>query len=115
MRILMITSEAVPVAKTGGLADVVSALSYALKKFGHDVRIVMPRYYKINKKDLTPIPGAMGVSAIESIGRKYLNRSSPIPMYRCTSLTTKKVLGVMACTVRRLSPILAIIPSGFRC
>lgn len=61
MRILMITSEAVPFAKTGGLADVVSALSYALKKFGHDVRIVMPRYYKINKKDLTPIPGAMGV------------------------------------------------------
>ena len=62
MRILMITSEAVPFAKTGGLADVVSALSYALKKLGHDVRIVMPRYYRIDKGNLTPIPGAMGVS-----------------------------------------------------
>lgn len=62
MRILMIASEAVPFAKTGGLADVVSALSYALQKLGHDVRIVMPRYYKINKKDLIPIPGAMGVT-----------------------------------------------------
>lgn len=62
MRILMITSEAVPFAKTGGLADVVPALSYALKKLGHDVRIVMPRYYRVNKKDLIPIPGAMGVS-----------------------------------------------------
>ena len=62
MRILMISSEVVPFVKTGGLADVVSALSYALKKLGHDVRIVMPRYYKINKKDLTPIPGAMGIS-----------------------------------------------------
>jgi len=58
----MITSEAVPFAKTGGLADVVPALSYALKKLGHDVRIVMPRYYRVNKKDLIPIPGAMGVS-----------------------------------------------------
>jgi len=47
----MITSEAVPFAKTGGLADVVSALSYALKKLGHDVRIVMPRYYRIDKKN----------------------------------------------------------------
>ncbi|EPF47511.1 glycogen/starch synthase, ADP-glucose type [Treponema vincentii F0403] len=62
MRILMITSEAVPFAKTGGLADVVSALSYSLKKLGHDVRIVMPRYYRIDKKNLTPIPGAMGIS-----------------------------------------------------
>lgn len=62
MRILMITSEATPFAKTGGLADVISALSYALKKLGHDVRIVMPRYYRINKKDLVPLPGAMGVS-----------------------------------------------------
>lgn len=62
MRILMITSEAVPFAKTGGLADVVSALSYALKKIGYDVRIVMPRYYKINRNDLTPLPGALGVS-----------------------------------------------------
>ncbi|MEL3906381.1 MAG: glycogen synthase GlgA [Treponema sp.] len=62
MRILMITSEAVPFAKTGGLADVVSALSYALKKIGYDVRIVMPRYYKINRKDLTPLPGALGVT-----------------------------------------------------
>lgn len=62
MRILMIASEAVPFAKTGGLADVVSALSYALQKLGHDVRIVMPRYYKIDRKDLVPIPGAMGVT-----------------------------------------------------
>ena len=61
MRILMITSEAVPFAKTGGLADVVSALSCALKKLGHEVRIVMPRYYKIDRRHLMPIPGALGV------------------------------------------------------
>ena len=60
MKILMITSEAVPYAKTGGLADMVSALSISLAKLGHDVRIVIPRYYSIDKDSLTLIPGAMG-------------------------------------------------------
>ncbi|MDR1178211.1 MAG: glycogen/starch synthase, partial [Spirochaetaceae bacterium] len=38
MKILMCTSEAVPFAKTGGLADMVSALSLALAKLGHEIR-----------------------------------------------------------------------------
>jgi starch synthase len=61
MKILMVTSEAVPFAKTGGLADAVSALSIALAEQGHDVRIVMPRYYRIDRSKLTLIPGPMGV------------------------------------------------------
>jgi glycogen/starch synthases, ADP-glucose type len=61
MKILMITSEAVPYAKTGGLADAVSALSIALAKQGHDVRIVMPRYYRIDRNKLKLLPGPMGV------------------------------------------------------
>ena len=44
MRILMVASEAVPFAKTGGLADVVGALPRALVRLGHDVDVVMPRY-----------------------------------------------------------------------
>ena len=52
MQILMVASEAVPFVKTGGLADVVSALSKQLKKNGHDVRIVMPRYYRIDRSRL---------------------------------------------------------------
>lgn len=61
MQILMVTSEAVPYAKTGGLADVVSALSKQLKKDGHDVRIVMPRYYGITPVGKKLLPDAMGV------------------------------------------------------
>ena len=61
MNILMVTSEAVPFAKTGGLADAVSALSVALTNLGHDVRIVMPRYYRIDRSKLTIIPGPMAV------------------------------------------------------
>ena len=61
MKILMVSAEAVPFAKTGGLADAVSALSIALHKQGHDVRIVLPRYYNIDKKNLKKLEGPMGV------------------------------------------------------
>ncbi|MEM6295610.1 MAG: glycogen synthase GlgA [Myxococcota bacterium] len=44
MRILQVTSEAVPLAKTGGLADVASGLSRALVAAGDDVRLLMPAY-----------------------------------------------------------------------
>ena len=63
MKILMVSSEAVPYAKTGGLADMVSALSLALARQGHDVRLVLPRYYMINKSELhlEAMEGPMGV------------------------------------------------------
>lgn len=44
MKILMITSEAVPFSKSGGLADVVGALPPALIERGHDARIIVPAY-----------------------------------------------------------------------
>ena len=44
MKILMITSEAVPFSKSGGLADVVGALPPALIQRGHDARIIVPSY-----------------------------------------------------------------------
>ncbi|MCL2233395.1 MAG: glycogen/starch synthase, partial [Treponema sp.] len=63
MKILMATSEAVPYAKTGGLADMVPALSLALARQGHEVCIALPRYYAINRTELElePLEGPMGV------------------------------------------------------
>jgi starch synthase len=49
MKIAFITSEAYPYAKTGGLADVSHALPLALAERGHDVRLIMPRYYAIDR------------------------------------------------------------------
>lgn len=46
MNILFATSEAVPFAKTGGLADVCGALPVALSRLGHQVAVVMPAYRK---------------------------------------------------------------------
>jgi starch synthase len=42
--VLIIGSEALPFAKTGGLADVLGALPSALARLGWDVTLVLPRY-----------------------------------------------------------------------
>jgi starch synthase len=43
----MVSAEAVPYVKTGGLADVIGSLPQALGHFGCDVRIVLPLYQAI--------------------------------------------------------------------
>lgn len=47
LKILFVSPEVSPFIKTGGLADVAGALPRALKKRGHDVRVVLPEYKKI--------------------------------------------------------------------
>jgi starch synthase len=49
LRICFCTSEAVPFAKTGGLADVAGALPAALAEAGCDVRVVLPGYRSIDR------------------------------------------------------------------
>ncbi len=44
MKVLFATSEAHPLAKTGGLADVSGALPVALQEIGIDARVLMPAY-----------------------------------------------------------------------
>ena len=48
LRICFVASEVAPLAKTGGLADVTSALIRHLDDVGHDVRAFMPRYAAID-------------------------------------------------------------------
>ncbi len=50
MKIAMISSECVPYAKSGGLADVVGALPKALTKIGHESIVIMPKYSSINSE-----------------------------------------------------------------
>jgi starch synthase len=63
LNILIAASEVVPFAKTGGLADVVGALPKALRALGHDVRVVMPRYYIVDREKygLKELEGSLGV------------------------------------------------------
>ena len=48
--VLFLSTEVYPFAKTGGLADVSSALPQALRELGHDVRTLMPKYGFIGEK-----------------------------------------------------------------
>ena len=63
LKIMMIASEAVPFAKTGGLADVVGALPKVLQERGHEVIVVMPKYASIDyvRHGLNPFMSSLGV------------------------------------------------------
>ena len=50
LKILFATSEVVPFIKTGGLADVSSALPQKLQEMGHFVRIIVPKYGAIDER-----------------------------------------------------------------
>jgi starch synthase len=50
LRILFVTSEAHPLIKTGGLADVSGSLPAALNALGEDVRLLIPGYRQVLSK-----------------------------------------------------------------
>jgi starch synthase len=49
LKILIVTPEAVPFAKTGGLADVTGSLPKALSKLGHQVKVILPKYKTVDE------------------------------------------------------------------
>lgn len=72
LSILFSASEAVPFAKSGGLADVVGTLPRHLRSLGHDVRLVMPRYYRVDREKyaLKLLPGVL-VVPMGILGNEY--------------------------------------------
>lgn len=70
LNIVFVASEASPLAKTGGLADVVGSLPHALKRLGHDVTVILPFYRRhicINDITLTPFgtPVHLSIDGVE--------------------------------------------------
>jgi starch synthase len=49
LKILFVASECTPFAKTGGLGDVVAGLPKALRRLGHDARVLIPLYSMIER------------------------------------------------------------------
>lgn len=76
-RVLFVAAEAVPLAKTGGLADVIGALADALQRRGIDMTVLLPAY----------------PSAIEAAGR--LRPGEPLPARAGLPSSTRLLLGTM--------------------
>jgi starch synthase len=67
-RVLIVSSEANPWARSGGLADVLSALPPALTVLGHTVAVVIPRYMQARE---APANRVIGPLPIPLGGRHY--------------------------------------------
>lgn len=61
MNVLFAAAEVAPLIKTGGLADVAGALPSALRRAGHDVRVVMP-YFRELRERRVPVQGPIAAS-----------------------------------------------------
>ncbi|MFC1478127.1 glycogen synthase GlgA [Candidatus Margulisiibacteriota bacterium] len=82
MKIMFASSEVVPYAKTGGLADVAGALPKALSKLGHEVCIVMPAYKNIKTgKKLRGFSLSINGTAHEGCIRQTTIPDSKVTLY----------------------------------
>jgi starch synthase len=84
MKILFIASEAFPLAKVGGLADVTSSLAVALHDLGHEPCLILPRYGSMK----TPVQDVRGGDFVvsfmghsEQVAVKMTKLKKRIPVY----------------------------------
>ncbi|MGI6440307.1 MAG: glycogen synthase [Sphaerochaetaceae bacterium] len=72
----MVTSEAVPFAKSGGLADVATSLSVALGSLQHDVRLMLPLYGLVDDEEFERLSLSVTVDIAHATHTvKFLSRS----------------------------------------
>jgi starch synthase len=83
MRILFVAAEAAPVAKVGGMGDVVGSLPKVLRRMGHDVRIIMPYYgFMADKVDIPSEPVWRGTAMFNDFAvYETVLPKSDVPLY----------------------------------
>src|SRR4051812_27975493 len=91
MRVLFVTSEVFPFAKTGGLGDVSAALPAALAELGIDIRVLMPAYPEALKRashleEITRLGPVLGYSGVRLLQTHLPGSRVPVLMVDCPEL-----------------------------
>jgi len=83
VRIAFLSSEVVPFAKTGGLADVAGALPKALAQLGEDAIVLLPLYQQIDRDSLTDIIDDVPIEwrGHTRLTRVFRSEASGVPAY----------------------------------
>jgi starch synthase len=101
LTICLLASEAEPLSKTGGLADVAGALTRYLDSERHDVRLFTPGYASIDRaawgaepvEGLTQLPLAVGAHHyVFSVLRAELPGGAPVYLIDCPALYARTAL-----------------------
>lgn len=84
-KVLMISSEAAPYAKSGGLGDVCGSLPKELQKLGVDVRVVIPKYKTIKQELIHKLEFVeefqVNLSWREETAKIFCNNEEKVPTY----------------------------------
>jgi len=93
LKVLFVSSEEAPFAKVGGLGEVVFSLPRALRRLGHDARVMIPLYGNIDRekfklayvhKNLSVPTAPDGGASVVCNVRKYESKGSdkePVTTY----------------------------------
>ena len=95
MRVLFVSAEIFPLAKTGGLADVCAALPAILSELGVDVRLMMPAYPQalasaIGQQVIAELPELLGAPPCRIISALTPDTHLPLLLLDCPALYRRK-------------------------
>ena len=81
MKILILSAEATPYVKVGSLGDVAGSLAKALHALGHDVRLVIPRYARIQPQryGLEPLINDLAVPVDNGVRMAAIRTANLVP------------------------------------
>lgn len=95
VRILYVTSEVFPLAKTGGLADVSAALPVALNTLGVDVRLLLPGYPQaiertVNPREVARVNDLLGCGETRLLAARLPDSDVPLWLVDCPALYDRR-------------------------
>ena len=103
LAILFATSEMAPWVKTGGLGDVAAALPAALRRAGHDIRVLMPYYPALAAAFPDVGIGLLGVVVL--LRPPFIFGAAPVHWAMLLPLGTAALFAVYQILTRKLAGV----------